>query len=136
MDFLKSLLDNDMPTVPSLSRLKEPEGLPLVIGLDHCNRFRPLFDKKTFQKEVENTEGELMEYVEPGISNQYRRFVKTSEYLVYGIWGVGMGFAVYCHKLAFLRRLLGEKSIKMLSFKITSLAAPYLFMEKVMPQAE
>lgn len=42
---IKSFLKPDMPTVPLAPKKVESKPLPLILGLDYCNRFRPLFDR-------------------------------------------------------------------------------------------
>ena len=48
-----------------------------------------------------------------------------------------IGFAVYCHKIKFLRKLMGgEKNIKMFLFKFSSLGITYVGMDRLMNEAD
>ena len=59
MDFLKSWIKVDVPEITK-KKTTSTQKLPLTIELDYCNRFRPLFDKNTFQEDISNTDGELI----------------------------------------------------------------------------
>ena len=77
------------------------------MGLDHCNRFRPFFDKTSFKDEIEFTDEELIEYFPAEINAQHKNYLKSSQAITYSFWGVSIGFAVFCHKIGFVRRMLG-----------------------------
>jgi hypothetical protein len=81
--------------------------LPLLLGLDHCNRFRPLFDKNTFKEEIYDTDGELINYLDSKVSRQYRSYLQTSKYITIAFWVSNLSFAVFCHKIGIIRKVLG-----------------------------
>ena len=52
-----------------------------------------------------------------------------------GFWVVTLGFAGLCHKVGLINRVLGDRTWKMFTFKLTALFLPYLAMDAIMPAA-
>lgn len=84
---------------------------------------------------MEYTDGELIAYFPEAIREQYKSYQNITKYMTIGFWAVCLGFAVSCHKIKWLSRLLGDKTWKMFSFKLLSVCLPYYFMEEIMPSA-
>lgn len=45
-----------------------------MLDLDYCHRYRPLFSIDSFNKEMEETNGEMTDYFEPHLKKQYQNF--------------------------------------------------------------
>ena len=74
---------------------------------DYCHRYRPSYDLKTFQQEIEDTQTELVNYFPTQIVRQYNEYRDTTKLLTYGFWGTTLSLALLTHKIKFVQKLFG-----------------------------
>lgn len=103
---------------------------------DYCHRYRPSYDLKTFQQEIQDTQAELVDYFPRKLVTQYNEYRKTTKWLTYIFWGSTVSLAVLTHKIKFVKKIIGQHKWLMFCLRMSILVFPYLLMEKIMQEVE
>lgn len=91
---------------------------------DPCSRLIPKFSFQEFSKEVDLTDGELLNYLPQPAYEMNKSFEKTKRIFSIVFWVLDIGFITYCHKIRIINRIFTNRW-GMFAFKLFSIILPF-----------